>query len=584
MASDQIQEIKDKVDIVELVNQYVPLKRAGVNHKGLCPFHREKSPSFTVNVERQIFKCFGCGEAGDVFAFIEKMEGLNFREALELLADRVGVKLERVRDQAAYQQHKDEKSALYRLNSAAAKFFHHLLLKHPSAEAARQYVASRKLTQESLERFQIGFAPRQNVLGPWLKKYGFTDADLKRAGNPERFFNRIMFPLRDALGNVVGFTGRSLEADQQPKYLNTPETPIFAKSKVIYGLFEGKEEIRRRKVAILVEGQMDVVLSHQIGLTVAVASSGTALTSDHLAALRRYTPKVLLAFDADDAGRAATVKALGLTIQADLVTKVISFPPGIKDVGEAIEQQPELWPKAVAEAQGSIDWFIGTTVDEIRGTASALDGSGKRQVAQRVLPILKALQDSVEQAHYVSRLAQVLDVPERALAEALQKSKSAVQDRPAVEAPAQSPQKVRRPFEEQLLGILALHPDIGASLTPSSSLFGSQGRVLDLFRSLEAWYSAPNRIPAAQFIVELRKTLNEADTTWLEILLLDTERWLGEMDPLPLAQELLARLQRHHNESIKHTIAHRIAEAEASGNRAQVKELMTELQALLRAH
>ncbi len=418
MSDDQVQAVKERIDIVDLVNQYVPLKKSGVNHKGLCPFHREKSPSFMVHEERQVFKCFGCGESGDALSFIQKMEGLNFPEALHLLADRVGIKLERRHPDQSSSAERDEKSVLYRINAAAAKLFHRLLVSHPAAEAARAYLSSRKVSQETIDRFLIGFAPESPVLGRWFSQHGIRPNQLKAAGSPERFRQRVMFPLRDPLGNVVGFTGRSLPGGADPKYFNTPETAIFKKSKVLYGLYEGKADIRTRRSAILVEGQMDVILSHQVGLTVAVASSGTALTADHLRILARYAPTVYLAFDADSAGVAATKKVIDLAMTADVHTKVITFPDGIKDAGEAIEQSPAVWQQAVETAQPSLDWLTEAVISQHN---SPLDGRAKRSIAKELLPVFRRLADPVEQAHQLGQLAHRLAVPEASLVAVLER-------------------------------------------------------------------------------------------------------------------------------------------------------------------
>lgn len=583
MADDQIQDVKDRIDIVDLVGSYVPLKRTGTNYKGLCPFHKERSPSFMVNAEKQIYKCFGCDEGGDAIAFVQKMEGLTFPEALELLADRAGVVLDRKKAPEQYKREKDEKSALFRLNAASAKFFHTVLMQHEVAAAARAYLKERGLTDETIKTFQIGYAPVKPVLGPWLTKHGFTSAELRLAGGPERFHNRIMFPIRDALGNVVGFTGRAMPGDDSgPKYYNTPESPIFKKHKVLYGLFEGKQALKHEQVAVLVEGQVDVVLSHQAGVETAIASSGTALTTDHLAALRRYVPTVLFAFDADSAGVKAAKKAVGLALDTDLTAKVVSLPEGIKDAGEAVECDPKIWLTAVKKARPALDWLIDTSV---RAAGEPLDGAGKKSVAREVLPYLARTVDPVERAHYVGRLAGRLAVKESVLIETLEratKKGGVALTSPTPTSNQTTAKHISRPLAEELMGILVAYPHAAAGLTFAPDFFKVSPLAECLYETFESWYNSGERQTSVQFLELMKPKLSPDERTALDLLLADTERMIGtEAEPAAVAAELAARLQRDAREVVKQTIAARIAAAEESGDRSAVKALIAELQTML---
>lgn len=593
MADDQVQEIKDRIDIVDLVNQYVPLKRSGLNHKGLCPFHKEKSPSFMVNAERQIYKCFGCDEGGDVISFVQKMEGLTFPEALELLADRVGIKLDRKKAPAQYQQEKDVKSRLFRINAASAKFFHHLLLNHPSGKSALDYLHGRKVTDESIKIFQIGYAPSQPVLMSWLGKQGFAGIDLSNAGSPERFKNRIMFPIRDTLGNVVGFTGRSMPGDPTlpdgsdgasvsgPKYYNTPETPIFKKSKLVYGLFEGKQAIRTEKQAVLVEGQMDVVLSHQAGVQTAVASSGTAITLDHLKAVKRYTSNVLIAFDADTAGQAAAKKTITLTFEAELGAKIVRMPEGFKDAGEIIEKDPSQWAPTLKKAVPAMDWLIEHEIGQ--SAEGTLDGPAKKAVAKAVLPMLLKVGDPVEQAHYVGLLASRLRVPEQSLLDAL---KRAVAPRGSAQsttsAPAPPNPHQARSLDEQLAGLLALHPSVLDKVVVGEQHFAADSFATNLYKAVKSWYTGPDRPTTDSSLVAIKALLEPDDQAQFDSLILEVQELLAEHEPADIALELATRLTRDTHESLKASIAERIRIAESAGDRATVKKLMIELQTALK--
>lgn len=577
MHDSQVQDVKDKVDIVDLVNQYVPLKRSGTNFKGLCPFHKERSPSFMVHPERQSFKCFGCSEGGDAITFLQKIEGLTFPEALQMLADRVGIELKK--QTLAEQHEKDEKSQLYRLNAAVAAFFHHTLTKSEAGAPARTYLSGRKVAPTTIETFQIGYAPQTSGLVPWLTKQGFKPIDLDRAGHPERFRSRVMFPIRDPLGHVLGFTGR-LIADQQdaPKYLNTPETPIFKKSKAVYGLYESKEAIRQYQVAILMEGQMDVVLSHQVGAKLAVASSGTALTADHLKVLRRYTPRLLLAFDADQAGQTAAEKAMTLAATAELAMKVIVMPDGLKDAGEVIELDPALWKQAIGEAVPAMDWLIGSMVKKF-GLA---DGTTKKLIARAVLPHVREILDPVERAHAINTLARTLTVPEQAILDTLDRlAKPQAPHATNQESPVVKP--AMRSIVERLLGLLLLHPKFIETLQPESAHIPAGTFTERLFKAMIGCYTDSQQQPPANFFASVQAALERDDQANAAALMMETEQWLTqELDVGQVGNELLQRLQQGEREDIKRSMAARIAAAEASGDRSQVKQLMSELQTILK--
>ncbi|MCA9388534.1 DNA primase [Candidatus Berkelbacteria bacterium] len=575
MSEDQIQEVKDRVDLVELVKQYVPLKASGVNHKGACPFHKEKTPSFMVNSERQIYKCFGCNEAGDAISFVQKIEGLNFPEALQLLADRVGIKLKRQKSNVQYQQEKDQKTTLYRINAASAKFFNYILQNHPSAQLARTYLIERGIKPESIEKFQVGFAPAGGVLRNWLVKQGVKPADLKLVGQPDRFRNRIIFPLRDPLGNVVGFTGRILPGDKSgPKYFNTPETPVFKKSQLLYGLYEGRQQIRRDNLAVMVEGQMDVIMSHQIGIGVAVASSGTALTENHWRVLRRYASRVILALDADQAGIAATKKSLKMLINQDLAVKVTQFK-GKKDAGELIAEQPDQWPIALKEAQSGIDWLIAVNLDSLTRPLSA---QAKRAVAAEVLPFIKLFSDPVEQAHYLAQLAKTLGVNEQSLRAALSRTIS----HKASDRPPEIKKNEQLTLEERLLSVVLINPELISKFDVTAELFESDPWLSWLFNQVENCYSSGKWQSTADFLSKNKESISREDQLKITSILMEIDRIQGLDSSLEaVGLEFATRIKRKRRESTKIDIAERIAKAEAAGDRGQVKDLMNELQNFL---
>ena len=330
------QAIKDRLDIVQIIGEYIPLKKAGANWKANCPFHNEKSPSFMVNAEKQFWHCFGCSKGGDVFSFLQEMEGMDFPEALKILADRAGVKI----DTFASEVNKSQKNRILEINNKAAYFFHHFLLEMPASGGARDYLKRRELKQETIEEWKVGFIPEQwDLLTQYLLKKGNSIDDLLASGLTikkdgggvyDRFRGRIMFPLWDMHGNIVGFTGRVLVETEKSggKYVNTPQTLVYDKSRILYGLNFAKTEIKSKDFTVLVEGQMDVVACHQAGMKNVVASSGTALTFEQIKLLKRYSNNIAIAFDADAAGQNAAKRGIDLALEQGMNIKIIQIPAG----------------------------------------------------------------------------------------------------------------------------------------------------------------------------------------------------------------------------------------------------------------
>jgi DNA primase len=359
------QTIKDKLDIVQIIGEYITLKKAGANWKANCPFHNEKSPSFMVQAEKQIWHCFGCSKGGDVFTFVQEIEGLDFRETLKLLAKRAGVELSKSYNETD----SSERNRLLAINTAAAYFFHRMLLDMDASKPARDYLERRGMKAETVEAWQVGFVPDQwDLLTKYLLKKGHGINDLVTAGltikrdnaDPasgrgyyDRFRGRVMFPICDVHGNVVGFTGRVLVETEFSggKYVNTPQTPLYDKSRVLYGIHKAKTAIKSEDLAVLVEGQMDVIACHQAGMANVVAASGTALTAEQIKILKRYTTTVAMAFDADSAGQNAGKRGAGVALEEGMNVKVIQIPSGFaKDADECLKKDKAVWFKAVAGA------------------------------------------------------------------------------------------------------------------------------------------------------------------------------------------------------------------------------------------
>ncbi|OGD00165.1 DNA primase [Candidatus Amesbacteria bacterium RIFCSPHIGHO2_01_FULL_47_34] len=432
---DQVEEIKGKTDIVELIQEYVPLKRAGRNYKGLCPFHGEKTPSFMVNPELQIFKCFGCGEGGDAYSFLQRIEGMEFGEALRNLADRVGVKLVSYRPS----QQEELKDTLLQTNYLAGEYYHYVLTKHNLGIQAREYLKDRGVTNEAIEIFKLGFAPEgwDFLLSYLSGKKGFKEEDIERAGLAiksqsdretkkqsyyDRFRNRIMFPLNNPRGQTVGFSGRVMPgADEKAggKYVNTPETEIYHKSGILYGYDLARSAIKAENTSVLVEGQMDVIGSWQAGVPNSVGVGGTALTDRQIELLKRVGETVIMALDADQAGDAAARKGIEAAGKTGLIVKVVDIRKGrkYKDPGEWATDDPDGWKEAVKKAVVVYDFYLDSAVSR-----HGLDVVGKTRIGRELLPIWKNIEDEIVKAHYVKKLAEVLGVEEEDIRQQMAKS------------------------------------------------------------------------------------------------------------------------------------------------------------------
>lgn len=418
IAESSKEDIRQRLDIVEVVREYLPgLKRAGRHHKACCPFHQEKTPSFMVNPEKQIFHCFGCQAGGDVFAFVMRMEGLSFPEAVEKLAERAGVKIQQERRELTPEQ--KERAALREALEFAREHYHQLLMKLPEAEAARRYLAGRGLDRPTIERFRLGYATRGGSLLAAAAKKGFGPETLLKCGlaaerqgrTREYFFSRVLFPILDARGETVGFGGRVM-GDGEPKYLNSPETPVFSKGRVLYGLFEALPAIRKERHALLLEGYMDVLAAQQFGVANACAPLGTALTEDHVAKLKTYVDRFTLVFDPDAAGVKAAVRGAEMILAQGKAVAVATLPGGL-DPDELLHQKGRAAFDAALAAAEDLPAFKTRCL--IRETGGAKTPEAKARVASQVLETIAACPDEILKSEWVRRLAQALDLPEEAL-------------------------------------------------------------------------------------------------------------------------------------------------------------------------
>ena len=416
--SSSVDQIKSKIDIVSLVGSYIKLEKAGTNFKGRCPFHNEKTPSFFVSPDRGNYYCFGCQAKGDIFTFVQEFEGLDFVGSLKVLADRAGVTL----DQYS-KGDKTEKDRLFNVMEQAVFFYQKKLSEN---KAGLDYLRSRGVSNETLKDFRIGLAPAEwRDLFEYLLARGVIESDMLKVGLIKRkegtsssyydtFRGRIMFPIADSSGRVVAFSGRILVPDDKsPKYLNSPETELFNKSEILFGLDKAKKDIRLKDYSVMVEGQMDLVMLHQAGITNTVASSGTALTSEHLIKLRRLSNRIIMAYDGDSAGFAASNRSAQIALSLGMELKIAEMPIG-KDPADLAKDEPEVLKNSLKNAKHIIDFY--TDVLLLRGLPARELGE---EIRKNVLPYIGRLPSSIEKSHFVKSIAQKTFIKEDALWEDL---------------------------------------------------------------------------------------------------------------------------------------------------------------------
>jgi len=461
-------EVKQRTDIVEIISDYVPLQKAGRNFNALCPFHSEKHPSFFVFPEQQTWHCFGaCGTGGDVFSFVMKKEGVDFGQALRLLAPRAGVTLSSPGVSGSAEDKK--KGRLFQINAVAAEYFHHLLLSTKAGEAARNYLNKRKIAPETIREFRLGFSPNSwDALKKFLMSKGYEEQELieagliieKEVGNSyDRFRNRLAFPICDVQSQVIGFGARTLD-ESLPKYINSPQTPIFDKSSSLYGIDKAKSAIRQKNLVIIVEGYMDVLTAHQHGWQNVVASMGTSITERQVAIAKRLTKNIALALDADAAGEEATLRSAEVSARSldKAEVKAILMPQG-KDPDEVIGENPTLWQNLVEKAQPALDFAFETVTSKV----DINKAKDKSSAVQKLLPLIYEIKDPVQQSHYVRKLAHVLKVSESAITAALRKSQTDQRRQrltKAIEQPRFTHQLVSSPIEEYCLALLLQYPEL----------------------------------------------------------------------------------------------------------------------------
>jgi DNA primase len=559
-----IDEVKQRIDIVDVVSQYAKLTKSGRTFRALCPFHSEKNPSFFVYPEQQSWHCFGaCNTGGDVFSFVMKKQNIDFGEALRLLAQRAGVTIPSRFEPGGESK---EKQKLFQVNEAAAQYFHNLL-NSKAAEKAKAYLLKRGLSEKTITDFQLGYSPdKWDALKQHLINTGYTEAELLNAGlivegeggkTHDRFRNKLMFPISDPRGHITGFGARVLD-DSLPKYINSPQTPLFDKSSTLYGIHLAKDAIRQQGLAVIVEGYMDVITAHQNGFSNVVASMGTSVTEKQVNILKNLTKNIVFALDADAAGEEAMLRCVGYENILDAEVKVIILPKG-KDPDDVIKEDARAWQKLLEEALPIVDYTFNMATAELDLTKA----SGKSQAVDKLLPIVAEIKNPIRQAHYLQKLAQLLKVSEKSIEAALAriKPKPGRARLPKQEAPPTQHPLLSSPKEEYCLELLLQHPELRES---------AQGLLPEYFENSEnreifiAWQQSDK--------IELVKEKLEPEIhEHLESLL--TRELLSDKIEQKYAECALDLQEKHYRSLIRKIGAVLAQEAESGGGAAELAKL-----------
>lgn len=571
---DEKEEIKNRIDIVDFISGYLSLKKSGRNFKALCPFHSEKTPSFMVSPERQIWHCFGCNEGGDIFTFLMKMDGLDFSEALQVLAQRAGVSLGKT-----IFGKKDEKTKLKQLNELASLFFHKILLETKSGKKVLDYLKQRNISPKTTSEFRLGFAPNDyDLLLRFLRQKGFKDEDIYRAGlitkknqgYQDLFRNRLIFPILNSQGDAVAFTGRVLD-DSLPKYLNSPQTPIYDKSSILFGFDKAKSDVREKDEILLVEGNMDVIACHQAGIKNTVCTSGSALTETQIIQIKRFTPNIKIAFDKDNAGQEATKRAINLALECEMNVFVVLIPQG-KDPADTIKENPSLFKEAL---KATVYWpdFVLEKITESHNLKNIVD---KKKAAKELFLFLREIQNLVEKNHYIKKVAKLLEMPEDLVLSQIKSPLSASTEK---EDQQEIKEFSKQELEESLLGLLIKYPEHLAILFRHLAQTDLDFVHQPIYNALETLFSKKETIDQESLI----KILPEEKAKVQEIVF-KTEILFAGFGEEEIADEIffsVKRIKRLNTEKIKKELEEKIRLAEKEENQEETQKLLTSLQELI---
>ncbi|MFA5755297.1 MAG: DNA primase, partial [Candidatus Paceibacterota bacterium] len=459
----EIEQIKSRLNIVDIVGSYIKLEKAGINYRARCPFHNEKSPSFFVSPSRQLWHCFGgCNEGGDIFKFVMKIEGIEFYDALKILADKAGVELKK---NPNWEKTKSKRDTLLNISNKSTSFFMTQLEKSKIGQEAKEYLLKRGFKNETIKDWQIGYAPLNwQGLSDYLIGLGFNKQDIVDAGLAiqsqkffDRFRGRIMFPIRDFNGQTIGFTGRIFKTEDDAKYLNTPNTLLYDKSQALFGIDKAKLDIRKKDYCVLVEGNVDCIMSHQSGVKNCIAVSGTALTPTHLGIIKRYSNNLVLAFDMDLAGNNATKKGIDMALNNGFNVKVISMSSEKDPADIILASGEEEWKKIVEEAKPINQFYFDLAFKDI--DVNLIEN--KKKIVAELLPIFKKIDNTIEQSYWIENLSNRLSIKEEDIRKEMKKVKLDVEVGNNNQKEDLKKQKTKKDLlEEIILSIAIINPSL----------------------------------------------------------------------------------------------------------------------------
>ena len=572
---DAKEEVRSRLSIEDVIGEYVELKRAGRNLKGLSPFTDERTPSFVVSPEKQIWHDFSSGKGGDVFGFVMLVEGMDFRQALEHLARKAGVELQQFsRGDGKLAQRKKRAREVLQL---AVRYYQQVLVKTP--EALDYVVKRRGLNRATIEEFTIGFAPEgQSTVVDVLKKRGFSQQELQDAGLTNRFGGdlfrgRMMVALSDAAGEVVGFTGRIIVDDPKaPKYLNTPQTLLFDKSRHIFGLAQAKEAIRKENVAVVVEGNLDVVSSHQAGVKHVVATAGTAMTEQHLKTLSRLAERIKLSFDGDRAGLAATERAIDIAQRVGVEVEVVTLPADAKDPDELIQQGAELWRSAIDTSQPAVEWVI----DQYKAREDVTTAEGKRRFTTASLQLVGRLQDPVEREHYMGLLASTTGASMAALEQKMTSAATGETPKKRVNVEKTTATSVSQELEDTVIALALAYPQARHWLASLTEDMVEQEATKELLLYLQQNQTTT--------LDTLPKQLQKYEQ-YVKIVQLKSDvryaNWEDSEYQAEMAHTVKQVLTKH-RETKKQRLIEQLRDAEAANDDARAESLRRDINALIK--
>lgn len=580
---DAVEEIKSRLSVEDVVGDYIELKRAGRNFRGLSPFSGEKTPSFMVSPEKQIWHDFSSGKGGNIFSFVMEMEGVEFRGALEILARKAGVDLAPYgNSDSGFKKKKDQTLEALEL---ATKYYQQTLLKN---EEALSYVTkTRKFNKQTMGDFRIGYSPNTGTaLIDFLKKREISEESIKNAGLgvfrynglSDMFRGRIMIPLTDVQGLPIGFTARILSSDENaPKYINTPATIVYDKSRHVFGLNLAKDAIRQAGYVVIVEGNLDVIASHQVGIKNVVATAGTALTTSQLKILQRFTSDIRLCFDQDKAGITAAERSISVAQGVGVQLSIIEID-GAKDPDELIKKDVQAWNLAITRPKYAIDWLI----EKYKKQYDITSANGKKQFTDVLLSTINQLEDKVEQDHYLLKLSKLIGVSESAIRQ--KQSQIGKSDSKKLRKPKQPEEIIQKPdnymYEDQLLCLLVSNPTTRRSLETESV------RLVFHTPERQRVYEYLESNPQARLDPDIPEDLKDVED-YVKILVFKAEELypndtFGSNERLRELRDLILKLNQNNQKEKKYQITKEIKQAEEQGDEKQIAELLSQYNDLLK--